>query len=210
MSDANPNARLEAFSDGIFSIAATLLILEIKVPSAETVHSVGDLWLALCQLWPSLFAFALSFIVIFIGWVNSSAGFKLIHKSSPHFTYANGLLLFVVVLFPFPTALIAEYLRTDYAQPAVFLYNALCVLSSIAWIICVICQKPLARNAHALRAIEHGLRLCWAGLIVYLFILGLGFWHPLASLWVNAGLWVVWLIAGIMVPMKAEKAEGEA
>ncbi|HEY2725868.1 MAG TPA: TMEM175 family protein, partial [Parafilimonas sp.] len=52
MRDKN-NIRLEAFSDGIFAIAITLLILEIKVPPISSVHSVNGLWLSLAKLWPS-------------------------------------------------------------------------------------------------------------------------------------------------------------
>src|SRR6266550_2869545 len=57
--------RVEAFSDGVFAIAITLLILEIRVP-----HGDGGLWAGLLALWPSYIAFLMSFIVILIMWVN--------------------------------------------------------------------------------------------------------------------------------------------
>jgi len=60
------NARIEAFSDGVFAIAITLLILELKVPEHQNIHSVSDLWRALIQLWPSYFAFLLSFGIILV------------------------------------------------------------------------------------------------------------------------------------------------
>src|ERR1035437_1557916 len=104
MSEINPNSRLEAFCDGVFAIALTLLIIEIKVPSIENVHSKEELWKAFAHEWPSWMAFLLSFITILICWVNHSHAFKLIDKSSTKFTYANGFLLLSIIILPFPTA----------------------------------------------------------------------------------------------------------
>src|SRR5579863_4865297 len=61
MADHNPNARLEAFSDGVFAIALTLLILDIKLPPSESIHTTGDFWMALLRIAPSIAAFLLSF-----------------------------------------------------------------------------------------------------------------------------------------------------
>ena len=102
MEEKNPNVRLETFCDGVFAIALTLLIIDIKIPSTENISTTAELWLALEHLAPSIFAFLLSFIVILITWVNHHAALGLVHKSSPHFIYANGLLLLTVVFVPFP------------------------------------------------------------------------------------------------------------
>src|SRR5262245_36259840 len=102
------NARLEAFCDGVFAIAITLLIIDIRLPVTESIHSSHDFWTLLKHLGPNIFAFLLSFTVIFITWVNHHAILKLVHKSSPHFIYANGLLLLTVVIVPFPTSLLGE------------------------------------------------------------------------------------------------------
>jgi len=66
MAESNINSRLEAFCDGVFAIALTLLIIDIKIPSSETINTTNDLWLALQHLLPSVFAFLLSFIIILI------------------------------------------------------------------------------------------------------------------------------------------------
>jgi uncharacterized membrane protein len=66
MAESNTNSRLEAFCDGVFGIALTLLIIEIRIPSSETINTGNDLWLAFQHLIPSVFAFLLSFIIIFI------------------------------------------------------------------------------------------------------------------------------------------------
>jgi Endosomal/lysosomal potassium channel TMEM175 len=100
MVEARPNARLEAFCDGVFAIALTLLIIDIKLPSTEGIGSTSELWRALQHLAPSVFAFVLSFGIILITWVNHQGTLELVHKSSASFIYANGFLLLCIhVLF---------------------------------------------------------------------------------------------------------------
>ncbi len=67
---AKENERIEFFSDGIFSIAITLLVLELKVPDVDSIHSIHEFWLALNKLWPNLFAVVLSFTIILLGWLS--------------------------------------------------------------------------------------------------------------------------------------------
>ena len=104
MTESSVNSRLEAFCDGVFAIAVTLLVIEIKAPSSESIHTTNDLWSSLQHLLPSIVAFLLSFVIIFITWVNHHAVLKLVHKSSSSFLYANGFLLLTVAVFPFPKA----------------------------------------------------------------------------------------------------------
>ena len=105
MSESNPNSRLEAFCDAVFAIALTLLIIDIKIPSSAKINSTGTFWLALKYILPSVLAFLLSFIIIFITWVNHHGSLKLLNKSSSSFIFANGFMLLTVVFIPFPTAL---------------------------------------------------------------------------------------------------------
>src|SRR5579871_7071693 len=112
MAEANPNSRLEAFCDGVCAIALTLLIINVALPSTITINNTTEFWIALKEICPSIFAFLLSFIVIFVTWVNHHSCLKLVSKSSHAFTYANGLLLLTIVLVPFPTALLGVYLPT--------------------------------------------------------------------------------------------------
>ncbi len=135
MREHNPTSRIEAFSDGVFAIALTLLIIDVKIPLTEEVSSTADLWLALKNIIPSIFAFVLSFVVILIVWVNHHNFLKLVHGTSNAFMYANGLLLFSVVVVPFPTSLLGAYLFTDDSAPAVVLYNSTLALQSLGWIL---------------------------------------------------------------------------
>lgn len=70
MADTNPNSRLEAFCDGVFAIAITLLIIDIKIPSTVRINNTADFWLALKNITPSILAFLLSFGTILIVWFN--------------------------------------------------------------------------------------------------------------------------------------------
>jgi uncharacterized membrane protein len=97
--------RVEAFSDGVFAIAITLLILEIRAPHAGLE---GGLWAGLLTLWPSYVAFLLSFFVILIMWVNHHELMRLVRAVNYPFLFANGLVLLTVTFVPFPTAVLAE------------------------------------------------------------------------------------------------------
>src|SRR3954447_15493560 len=103
-------ARLEAFSDGVFAIAITLLVLEIKVPPSGGAEALAHgLW----ELWPSYVGFAVSFITIGIIWVNHHVVLTTIESVDRALLFKNLLLLLTVSFIPFPTAVMAEYLRAD-------------------------------------------------------------------------------------------------
>jgi len=103
-----PTSRLEAFSDGVFAIAITLLILEIKVPPPG---AAGELGPALARLWPSYLALVTSFANVGVMWINHHRLFGLIERTDEGLLGLNLLLLLGVTLVPFPTALLAEHLR---------------------------------------------------------------------------------------------------
>src|SRR3954447_23091439 len=103
-----PTSRLEAFSDGVFAIAITLLVLEIKVPEVQGGHTLAR---SVLDLWPSFAAYATSFAVIGIIWVNHHAVLGHVRVADRGLLARNLLLLLFVALIPWPTSLIAEYLR---------------------------------------------------------------------------------------------------
>ncbi|MDJ0340769.1 TMEM175 family protein [Streptomyces sp. H10-C2] len=110
----NESGRVEAFSDGVFAIAITLLVLEIKVPP----HADGNLWSALGRMWPSYAAYAVTFLVIGIMWVNHHTVFGFIAHVDRALLFLNLLLLMGVAALPWPAALMAEYLRSGHASHA--------------------------------------------------------------------------------------------
>jgi uncharacterized membrane protein len=97
--------RTEYFSDAVFAIAITLLILEIRVPE----H--GPLGTRLLQLWPSYVAYAISFLVIGAIWLNHHLMFAKFAKADTTLMFVNLLMLMAVAFLPFPTAVLAEALH---------------------------------------------------------------------------------------------------
>jgi uncharacterized membrane protein len=132
----NETARIEAFSDGVFAIAITLLILEIQVPP-QTPH--GRLRYALAHLWPSYLAFVASFMTIGVMWLNHHRLFTLINRNDDGLIAFNLLLLLGITWLPFPTALLAEHLEGPQVdqQTAALVYAgsffALSIVFNVMW-----------------------------------------------------------------------------
>ena len=125
--------RIEAFSDGVFAIAITLLVLAIKVPKAADLGAGGNLLSALLALWPHYLAFVTSFATILAKWVNHHRIFSFVQKSDHTFLYWNGLVLLLVTLLPFPTALLAEYLLHPEAKVAAAVFSGTFVAIAMAF-----------------------------------------------------------------------------
>ena len=125
--------RIEAFSDGVFAIAVTLLVLELKVPSLPGGGAGNALAAALLRQWPSYLAFVTSFFTILIMWANHHAIFNLVRRSDAEFLFANGFLLLLVTVVPFPTALLAQYLEKPGAPVAAAVYAGTFVLAGLAY-----------------------------------------------------------------------------
>jgi TMEM175 potassium channel family protein len=120
--------RLEAFSDGVFAIAITLLVLEITVPAG----SEDDLLGAVLDQWPSYLAYVVSFSTIGAVWLAHSAITEYLHRANAVLIRLNLLLLMVVSFLPFPTRLLAEYLgETDPARVAATVYGLTLLLAAV-------------------------------------------------------------------------------
>lgn len=132
MYEDNETARIEAFSDGVFAIAVTLLVLAIKIPDLDTTAKHG-LAHSLAALWPAYLAFFTSFITILVIWVQHHWIFTQIRRADHGLLYWNGLLLLVVTFVPFPTGLLAEYLLHPEAKVAASLYTGNFLVISIVF-----------------------------------------------------------------------------
>jgi uncharacterized membrane protein len=117
-------ARLEAFSDGVFAIAATLLILDVRV-------SGEHLGRELTQIWPSYAAYAVSFLTIGIMWINHHTVFGQIGRTDRRFLVINVGFLMMIAFVPFPTRLVAEHLRDDQLRAAALAYGITLTLTAI-------------------------------------------------------------------------------
>ncbi|MBK9712303.1 MAG: DUF1211 domain-containing protein [Kouleothrix sp.] len=133
MNEVKETGRIEAFSDGVFAIAITLLVLELKVPQLDEGASAAELMSGLLRDWPSYFAYLVSFATILIMWVSHHRLFTMIARSDGRFLFLNGFLLLLVSTVPFPTALLADYLERPAAPIAMAIYAGLHVVLALAF-----------------------------------------------------------------------------
>lgn len=123
-------ARIEAFSDGVFAIAITLLVLNIRLPEG---NRDTNLWLDLRAQWPMFLAYIMSFVVIGIIWANHHHMFTYINHTDRVSLVLNTLGLMFVAFMPYPTALLAQYIQTPNAQIAVSIYSAVSLMVTVIY-----------------------------------------------------------------------------
>src|SRR5213596_3046555 len=123
-------ARTEAFSDGVFAIAITLLIIEVHVPARA--HA-GELAHELLRLWPSYLGYLTSFLTIGVMWINHHYVFDPIARVDRTMLLLNTLLLMLIAFVPFPTAVLAQFVETGGARAAAVLYGATLTLTAITY-----------------------------------------------------------------------------
>jgi uncharacterized membrane protein len=125
-----PN-RVEAFSDGVFAIAITLLILAVGI---EQAISGGDLGEQLLDLWPAYIAYAVSFLTIGIMWANHHQIFRHFERVDRPLLLLNILLLMVISFTPFPTRVVAEHAQNaSDRQAAALLYGTTMTITAICF-----------------------------------------------------------------------------
>jgi uncharacterized membrane protein len=118
-------SRLETFSDGVFAIAATLLILDVRAQGSSVAE--------LLSKWPSYAAYAISFLTIGIIWVNHHTVLAQIDRADRTFLFLNVAFLMFVAFIPFPTRLAAEHLSTTGARPAAMAYGVTLTSTAICF-----------------------------------------------------------------------------
>jgi len=200
MSAGGANSRLEAFADGVFAIALTLLVIELRAPLAKEITPTQTLWQALRHLLPEMFAFLLSFCIVFITWFNHHESLREVDKSSARFVYANGFMLLTIVLVPFPTALLGEHLFTPSAAPAVVLYSAMCALQGVGWLLMThtaLVPTPLTRNAQATAKMRKAHRDSYPAMAFYTVCAVVAVWLPTTAAVAITATWIGWLTYSI-------------
>jgi uncharacterized membrane protein len=125
-------SRIEALSDGVFAIAMTLLILEVKVPVHDLVNSENDLATSLLKLGPKLFSYFLSFIVLGIFWVAQNAQFAFIKHSDRELLWINIVFLMFISFLPFSTAVLGDFLHYQ-VSVLVYWMNLFFIGFSLLW-----------------------------------------------------------------------------
>ena len=182
-----PKTRLEAFSDGVFAIAITLLIIEVRVPDSHA----GDLARDLANQWPSYAAFVVSFAIIGIIWVNHHDIFEHIITVDRSLLFLNLVLLLTVAFLPFPTALLGEYIRKgDNAHIAAAVYGLNMTLIGLAFIALwtYLMRVPSLTPGLGAEGARRARRAAIVGPVVYALTIPLAFVSPVACLIAYAAL----------------------
>jgi TMEM175 potassium channel family protein len=132
--DGPDTSRVEAFSDGVFAIVITLLVLDLRVPDVPK----GQMWSGLLAQWPGYVAYIASFLYVAVVWLNHKAAFNRIKCMDRGLRWANLGVLFFTALLPFPTLLVSHALREDNLadqRTAVVAYALASALLCTSWLV---------------------------------------------------------------------------
>ena len=186
--------RVEAFADGVFAIAATLLILNVDAQIADDVPDLGE---KLLHIWPSYLAYAVSFVTIGIMWINHHTVMSQLGKVDRRFLVATVGLLMCIAFVPFPTRLVAENIRGDNAEPAALAYGftmvATAIMFNITWFYASRGKRLLRPDADP--AVVSGLNRAYLpGPWIYLAATLIAFASPVASVIVFLALALFYVV----------------
>jgi len=176
--------RLEAFSDGVFAILITIMVLEIKVPRGD---GVADL----IALMPILSTYALSFIFVGIYWNNHHHMLHTVEHTNGLILWANLFLLFWISLIPFGCEWIDE---SQFASVPVAVYSFVLLMCALGyWVL----QRTIIQSHGVQSMLAKAVRYPWkeqSSLLIYCIAVLSAFWHPLIAmglLVIVAGMWLV-------------------
>ena len=177
--DEPGTGRLETFSDGVFAIAATLLVLEFSVDNGQNLGH------ALLRLWPSYLAYVTSFLTIGIIWMNHHHTVSFIGRVDRTFLFVNNVLLLTVAFLPFPTGLVGDAIQQGVGEQAAALAYAatlvvMAILHQIWWQYARRDRRLISDGTpdSALRAVD---RAYWPGVPMYAAVFVVAFFSPLAA-----------------------------
>ena len=174
--------RLETFADGVFAIAATLLILNVD---AQIRRDTPDLGASLLHIWPSYVAYAASFVTIGIMWINHHTIMTQVERADRRFLMANIGLLMCIAFFPFTTRLVAEHVRGSGAEAAALAYGltavATAIMFNLTWFYAALGKRLLRRDAD--QAVVQGITRSYIpGPWIYLGATLVAFVSPVTSI----------------------------
>lgn len=189
--------RIEAFSDGVFAIAITLLILEIRLPTQANATN-GSLATTLLAIWPSYFAYILSFVTVGIYWVNHHYIFKIYQKTDHVFNLLNVFFLMCISFLPFPTEVLGTHLLERSEQRTVVAFYVFgLLLPAATWFLAWI----YARSNYRLidprlspRFVGYLTRQYALSVVFYLLALIISLIQPVIGLAIAVGLTFLYLL----------------
>lgn len=172
--------RLEAFSDGVFAIAVTLLVLELSVPIGSGSHLLQSI----VDQWPAYLAYVVSFSTIGAGWLAHSAITEYLIRADAVLIRLNLLLLMVISFIPFPTRLLAQYIHEREAERiAVTVYGLNLLIASL--LVSVLWRYSVRANLVRPDAVDSDIRMITRrltpSLAGYVVLIGVGLFLPLVA-----------------------------
>jgi uncharacterized membrane protein len=191
--------RVEAFSDGVMAIAITLLVLDLRVPTAAQVAEAGSLAAALFEEWPAYVAYLAGFLTIGIIWLNHRAFVDKVNRFDNTLQWLNLLLLLGVVTVPFSTALLAAHVADggEAASTSAAVYALLGVVLPVPWVLIWrhLWRKPdLFEVGHDASEARTEFRRAIIGPLVFLLLIPVALFAPIAALGVFIGLNVLYAV----------------
>ena len=188
-------AKVENFGDGVFAVAMTLLVYQVETPRFDEAKSNLELLHDLQKLWPYYVSLFISFFTILIMWINHHGIFRLINRIDSRFMFANGFLLLLVILVPYPTLLVSQFLLTPSANTACAVYAGVFLTINIAynwlWFAARDNGKLLIANItdEKIKAVT---RTYFTGIPIYAIAFAVAFINAYVSLAICMLLWVFW------------------
>ena len=189
-------ARLEAFSDGIFSVAITLLAIEIGISEYGGATNL-NLWHKILEKWPAYFTYFNSFATVLLIWIGHHKIINQIRAASQWILLLNGMVLLFVVLFPFPTKTVGAFIGTNAVNTAVAFYagyTGLIVLSMLLLNVGIVSNPKLLVYERSLPWLRKMIKGQLIGVTVYGIATLIAFYSPTVALLMTFAMWVFWAI----------------
>jgi len=189
-------ARLEAFSDGIFSVAITLLAIEIGISEYNGATNL-NLWHKILEKWPAYFTYFNSFATVLLIWIGHHKIINQIRAASQWVLLLNGMVLLFVVLFPFPTKTVGAFIGTNAVNTAVAFYagyTGLIVLSMLLLNVGIVSNPKLLVSERSLPWLRKMIKGQLIGVTVYGIATLIAFYSPTVALLMTFAMWVFWAI----------------
>jgi len=188
--------RLEAFSDGVFAIALTLLVLDLHVPHLAGQFSSHTLLAALIQMWPSLVAMLYTFFIEIAMWYTHHDLMQWVRGVDKCFLFANGFLLLLVVFLPFPAAILGAYINTPARTGAIAFYIATTMVAATAFLfflLSIVTNRRLLHENVPAERVAVVRRAYLFGPAAYAVLFLASFRWPYTAFALTLAMWILWL-----------------
>jgi uncharacterized membrane protein len=188
--------RIEALTDGVFAVAMTLLVLDIKVPELQQPLATAELPLKLVALWPKFLSYTISFVILGVYWVGHHVQLSFIRRADRPLLWINILFLLWVALVPFSTALLSEYSNTRLAI-AIYGANLIAIGLTLAlhWWYATTESRHVDPEIHP-NLVRAAMYRTLMAPLVYVIAIGLSFFRAEVSLALYALVPILYILPG--------------